>query len=458
MTYEELRSLVGGSNPQSASYQDIISGIQSQYRPQTQFAPTRSLLDSMGATVADQPRIAYGALLQAQPRVLPTPMKNVVTDGSSIIDSGLINNTVSDSSNAIDNFNLSNALVADNTTNTTNLDTSTVTNGLFGTNVTGTDVAKVGSVLAPIAALAGNSDLVKTAVALNLIGSAADIKTEADVLNLGAKIALLAAGPYGNALALGLGVAKDNTPMTANALLGLVNPTLGLVNSIASNLTDYSFGDIVNGLLNTPEGTVSEYGLLGASNLAKFDDARIRDANLRFDGLDVNQQRVLDELASGQGCPAPWVEILLADGGIVQAGDIKVGMEVYTRHETTNEWGVYPVTAVEMGEDERWEVVLDDGRIFVGTFNHRVHTGDNWTEIRNLKAGDKLIQKDGYGIVKHSKQLDRGPIVKITVADAHTYISEGFLSHNIKIQQPLDSYYFGGGGVDSSLLRYNDAE
>jgi len=66
MTYEELMSLVGGSNPQSATYQDIISGIQSQYRPQTQFAPTRSLLDSMGTTVADQPRIAYGALLQAQ--------------------------------------------------------------------------------------------------------------------------------------------------------------------------------------------------------------------------------------------------------------------------------------------------------------------------------------------------------------------------------------------------------
>jgi hypothetical protein len=71
MNYQELVSLVGGSNPQSATYQDIVSGIQSQYRPQTQFAPTRSLLDSIGTLVPDQPRIAYGSLLQAQPRVLP---------------------------------------------------------------------------------------------------------------------------------------------------------------------------------------------------------------------------------------------------------------------------------------------------------------------------------------------------------------------------------------------------
>ena len=82
MTYEELMSLVGGSNPQSATYQDIISGIQSQYRPQTQFAPTRSLLDSMGTTVADQPRIAYGALLQAQgPRkITPIDLSKYETD------------------------------------------------------------------------------------------------------------------------------------------------------------------------------------------------------------------------------------------------------------------------------------------------------------------------------------------------------------------------------------------
>jgi len=282
MNYQELRSLVGGTNPQSVSYQDIISGIQSQYTPQTQFAPTRSLLDSIGATVPDQPRIAYGSLLQAQPRVLPTPMNPIVKDGTASVDSGLINKLVADSNKIIGNTGIDNTLVYNNNlanTGTTDVTTNTTNNGLFGTNVTGTDVAKVGSVVAPIAALAGSSDLVKTGIALNLIGSAADIKTEADVINLGTKIAMLAAGPYGNVLALGLGLAKDNTPMTANALLGLANPTLGLVNSIVSNLTGNSFGNVVSGLISAPEGSISDLGLLGASNYGNAIDRSAKDVN-----------------------------------------------------------------------------------------------------------------------------------------------------------------------------------
>jgi hypothetical protein len=288
MNYQELRSLVGGDNPQAATYQDIVSGIQSQYRPQTRFAPTTSLLDIIGSQLPDQPRIGYGSLLQAQPMVLPTPMTGIKNpDAIASLDSGVFNLANLDTGKITDNSDLSNTLVYNN-------DLSNA--GNFINNVTAGDVAKVGSVVAPIAALAGNSDLVKTAVALNLIASAADIKTEQDVINLGTRIAMMAAGPYGNALALGLGIAKDNTPMTANALLGLVNPTLGLVNSIAKNLTDYSFGDIVNGLLNAPEGSVSEYGLLGAVNLANTADASRREAGLRYDSLDENQQRVLSEL------------------------------------------------------------------------------------------------------------------------------------------------------------------
>jgi hypothetical protein len=281
MTYEELMSLVGGSNPQSATYQDIISGIQSQYRPQTQFAPTRSLLDSIGVTVPDQPRIAYGSLLQAQPRVLPTPMQDIaVKDTSTILDTNALKNIVADSNKVIDIPNLNNTFVPSNDViNKSVVNTDTTNTGLFGTNVTGTDVAKVAGTVAPIAALAGNSDLVKTAIALNLIGSAADIKTEQDVVNLGTRIAMLAAGPYGNALAAGLGLATNNTPMTANALLGLANPTLGLVNSIVSNLTGNSFGNVVSGLLSAPEGSISDLGLFGASNYGNAIDRSAADVN-----------------------------------------------------------------------------------------------------------------------------------------------------------------------------------
>ncbi len=298
MNYEQLRSMVGGSNPQDVSYQDIVSGIQSQYRPQTQFARSTSLLDMIGSQLPDQPRIAYGSLLQ--PKGLPASVNLGSTvknpDAAASIDSGLIKSIVTDSNKITDNTDLGKTLVYNNNFTGGTTDTSSVNSGLFGTKVTGTDVANLAGTVAPIAALAGNSDLVKTAIALNLIGSAADLKTEQDVLNLGTKIAMLAAGPAGNTIAAGLGLATGNTPMTVNALLNATNPTLGLVNSIASNLTGYSLGDIVNGLLNTEAGTVDEYGLLGAANLARTADASRKAAGTAYDNLAANDLRVLAEL------------------------------------------------------------------------------------------------------------------------------------------------------------------
>ncbi len=254
----------------------------------------------IGEQLPDQPRIAYGALLQ-QKGLPPSVNLGGLTknpDAEASVDAGDIKVANVDTGKITDNTDLSKTLIYNNdfsNTGTTGY-TGSTDMGLFGTNVTGTDVANAASIVAPIAALAGNSDLVKTAIALNLIGSAADIRTEQDVVNLGAKIAMLAAGPAGNALAAGLGLGTGNTPMTVNALLGLTNPTLSLVNSISGNLTGYTIGDIVNGLVNTPEGTVDEYGLLGAANIARTTDASRKAAGAAYDNLAVNDLRVLAEL------------------------------------------------------------------------------------------------------------------------------------------------------------------
>lgn len=300
MSYEQLRSLVGGDNPQAVSYGDIISGIQSQYTPQAPFYQTKSLLDMIGTQLPEQRGIAYGSLLQAQPR---TPIKLFGStsgknpDAAASVDSGVIKSIETPTNKITGNTAIDNTLVYNNNlTGGTATDTSGVNNGLFGTKVTGTDVANVAGTVAPIAALAGNSDLVKTAIALNLIGSAADLKTEQDVLNLGTKIAMLAAGPAGNALAAGLGLATDNTPLTVNALLGAANPVLGLVNTISGNLTGYNIGNVVNGLLNAPEGAISEYGLLGAANLGNAISASQKDAANSYANLEANTLRVLAQL------------------------------------------------------------------------------------------------------------------------------------------------------------------
>ena len=269
MNYQELRSLVGGSSPQDVSYQDIVSGIQSQYRPQTQFAPTTSLLDMIGNQLPDQPRIAYGSLLQAQPRVLPTPMKDITPDGMASVDSGTINLGTNTANTGLGGGqDLSNTLVYNNN----------LTGGTTG-NVTAGDVTKTGSVMAALGTLAGSSDLAKAGIALNLIGSASDIKSESDAYNLATRIALMAAGPAGGAVNAAIGAVSGNNRQLIDALTSLANPTLGAVNTIMSAITGQSLGTFGSGLLSAPSGSVTDLGLLGASNYGNAIDRSAADVN-----------------------------------------------------------------------------------------------------------------------------------------------------------------------------------
>lgn len=291
MNYQELRSLVGGSNPQDVSYQDIISGIQSQYRPQTQFAPTRSLLDSIGALVPDQPRIAYGALLQ--PKGLPPSVnlggsiKN--PDAAASVDSGDIKVTNVDTGKITDNTDLSKTLIYNNDFSNTG------TGGLSGVAGGGSNVATTGAVMSGLGVLAGNSDLAKAGALTNIGGQLLNANSAEDVFNTLGNVVI---GLSGNAGTVGsiVGGLTDNSSLLANSLLSLTSPQLSALNTISNALTGYSFGDVVNGLVNTPEGTVDEYGLLGAANLAKTADASRRAAGAAYDSLDENNLRVLAEL------------------------------------------------------------------------------------------------------------------------------------------------------------------
>jgi len=272
MNYQELRSLVGGASPQSASYQDIISGIQSQYTPQTQFAPTRSLLDTLGEQLPDQPRIAYGSLLQAQPRKLPIPMAAIKNpDAAASVDSGVINLGANTANTGLGGGqDLSNTLVYNN--DFTKL--SDTTGG-----VTAGDVTKTGSVMAALGTLAGSSDLAKAGIALNLIGSGADIKSETDAYNLATRIALMAAGPAGGVVNAAIGAVTGNNRQLIDALTTLANPALGALNTIMSAITGQSLGTFGSGLLSAPEGSISDLGLLGASNYGNAINRSAADVN-----------------------------------------------------------------------------------------------------------------------------------------------------------------------------------
>ena len=168
------------------------------------------------------------------------------------------------------------------------------------------------------------------------------------------------------------------------------------------------------------------------------------------------------------GCPDPSMTILLANGGTVTAGDLKVGDVVRTKHEKTSEWGNFEVTHKEIVDQPKAEVILDGGdkKVIVST-SHKfwVDNEKNWVYTTELTHGDVL---SGH-ILTDVKHLGTGPVVKITVKDAHTYVMEGLWSHNIKVvfpsgpkgsvtvDQPVDEYGnpiitgASGGQVPSGL-------
>ena len=123
----------------------------------------------------------------------------------------------------------------------------------------------------------------------------------------------------------------------------------------------------------------------------------------------------------GGYCPMVDTPILMADRLEKPAGEIVVGDVVWTRHDRTLRWGAYPVEAVAIVDsDDVWEAMIG-GQLLRATGAHLVYTGD-WVEMQTI--GTKLAGTH--------------QVVKITVTDAHTYVSNGILSHNIKRDEPTE--------------------
>lgn len=122
----------------------------------------------------------------------------------------------------------------------------------------------------------------------------------------------------------------------------------------------------------------------------------------------------------GYGCPCPHMLLRTRDG-MVAAGELRPGTEVWGRHEISGAWGWYRVTAVRRltGPAVAWQ---QDGSRFETSGSHLVADGDGWRRADSLPGAQPIGDRD---------------VIAITVADAHTYLMfaaadavAGVLSHN----------------------------
>ncbi|BCV07769.1 MAG: hypothetical protein CM15mL2_2450 [Caudoviricetes sp.] len=128
------------------------------------------------------------------------------------------------------------------------------------------------------------------------------------------------------------------------------------------------------------------------------------------------------------------MRILMADGSLKRAGDIKVGDMVKTYHEDGFGLGEYKVEYVDMAQGEEKIKLIFDKTELICSLSHKLLVDGSWKEAKDMVVGDKVSGKELVEI----ERVEDGDVVHLTIEGAHTYICEGLLSHNkekIKIEE-----------------------
>lgn len=119
--------------------------------------------------------------------------------------------------------------------------------------------------------------------------------------------------------------------------------------------------------------------------------------------------------------------ILLEDGAWIRAAELRPGMLVRTLREDDLAEGVWPVSAVKVVPcSDAWrysnpDAIVAEGAVaaLVGSGGHRVWADGDWRRLDQVGVRSEACN-----------------VVAISVPGARTYVSNGLLSHNIKMAEP----------------------
>ncbi len=134
----------------------------------------------------------------------------------------------------------------------------------------------------------------------------------------------------------------------------------------------------------------------------------------------------------GTFCPTPDMPILINPNTWVMAGDLKVGDYVYTKHETTGEWGSYRVTSANPGTNIVSRTIIGGQEIKVSS-NHRFLTESmGFVALSELWIGAKVQTVNGLAEIESIESIGVMDVIQIEVDQAHTYVIGEVVSHNRK--------------------------
>ena len=132
-----------------------------------------------------------------------------------------------------------------------------------------------------------------------------------------------------------------------------------------------------------------------------------------------------------EGCPDPQTPISISPTESRLAGELAVGDLIYTVHEHRLEYGYYAITHAELVEEPKLRVTFDTGKSITVSLSHKfLQAGEIWTSARDLRQGSSVQTVEGSATVTSLAKMGVGYVVRLEVDQAHTYVANGFISHN----------------------------
>lgn len=207
-----------------------------------------------------------------------------------------------------------------------------------------------------------------------------------------------------------------------------------------------SIVDLYDGVTRYPAATLDADGSL-LRTLGPFNDIRTwtMEATFRATGhvrtvnFNVSQRPATGGSGgsygggSGGACPDPATAIMISPDQTRLAGSLQVGDLIYTVHEHSLEYGYFAITHAEIVEQPKLGIAFDNGTEIIVSLSHRfLVPGMQWVSARDLRPGHQVESVNGAVNIVSLTKHGVGPVVKLEVDQAHTYIAAGLISHNVK--------------------------